>query len=35
VHEPGCAIEAAVERGEVDAGRFDSYRRMMRGEDDE
>jgi ribosome biogenesis GTPase len=35
VHEPGCAIEAAVERGEVDAGRFDSYRRMMRGEDEE
>lgn len=35
VHEPGCAIQDAVEAGEVDAGRFDSYRRMMLGEDDE
>lgn len=35
VHEPGCAIQEAVEAGGVDAGRFDSYRRMMLGEDDD
>jgi ribosome biogenesis GTPase len=35
VHEPGCAIRAAVGAGEVDAGRYDSYRRMMTGEDEE
>jgi ribosome biogenesis GTPase len=35
VHEPGCAISTAVEEGRVDAGRYDSYRRMMTGEDDE
>jgi ribosome biogenesis GTPase len=35
VHEPGCGIREAVERGEVDAGRYDSYRRMALGEEDE
>lgn len=35
VHEPGCAIRVAVEAGHVDAGRYESYRRMMTGEDDE
>lgn len=28
--EPGCAVTAAVERGAVDAGRLDSYRRLQR-----
>ncbi len=27
-HEPGCAVLAAVERGDVDAGRYDSYLRL-------
>ncbi|HEU0054268.1 MAG TPA: ribosome small subunit-dependent GTPase A [Longimicrobium sp.] len=35
VHEPGCAVRAAVDAGQVDAGRYDSYRRMMTGQDDE
>ncbi|HET7461269.1 MAG TPA: ribosome small subunit-dependent GTPase A [Longimicrobium sp.] len=35
VHEPGCALRAAAEAGEVDFGRYDSYRRMMIGEDEE
>jgi ribosome biogenesis GTPase / thiamine phosphate phosphatase len=35
VHEPGCAVRAAVEAGEVDAGRYESYRRMALGEDEE
>jgi ribosome biogenesis GTPase / thiamine phosphate phosphatase len=34
-HEPGCAVRAAVDAGEVDAGRYDSYRRMFLGEDEE
>jgi len=34
-HEPGCAVQAAVEEGEVSAARYDSYRRMVRGEDEE
>lgn len=34
-HEPGCAVRAAVEAGEVDPGRYESYRRMVRGEDEE
>ena len=34
-HEPGCAIHAAADAGQVDAGRYDSYRRMFLGEDDE
>jgi ribosome biogenesis GTPase len=29
VHEPNCAIRAAVEAGQIDAGRYDSYVRMF------
>ncbi len=35
VHEPGCALRAAAGAGQVDFGRYDSYRRMMTGEDEE
>ncbi len=28
--EPGCALDAAVTRGDVDAARLDSYRRLQR-----
>jgi ribosome biogenesis GTPase len=28
-HEPGCAVLAAVERGELDAGRVESYRHLV------
>jgi ribosome biogenesis GTPase len=35
IHEPGCAIRAAVDAGGIHFGRYDSYRRMMLGEDDE
>jgi ribosome biogenesis GTPase / thiamine phosphate phosphatase len=28
--EPGCAVRAAVDAGELDAGRFDSFRRLSR-----
>ena len=35
VHEPGCAVRAAADAGEVDPGRYDSYRRMVTGEDEE
>jgi ribosome biogenesis GTPase / thiamine phosphate phosphatase len=35
VHEPGCAIRGAVDAGQVDPGRYESYRRMMTGEDDD
>jgi ribosome biogenesis GTPase len=35
IHEPGCAIRTAVDAGEIHFGRYDSYRRMMLGEDDE
>ena len=34
-HEPRCALRAAAEAGDVDLGRYDSYRRMMTGEDEE
>lgn len=27
--EPGCAVRAAVERGEVDAGRYESYLKLV------
>jgi ribosome biogenesis GTPase / thiamine phosphate phosphatase len=33
-HEPGCAVRAAAEAGQVDPGRYDSYQRMFLGEDD-
>ena len=35
VHEPGCAIAAAAAAGEIDASRYESYRRMVLGEDAE
>jgi ribosome biogenesis GTPase len=35
VHEPGCAVAAAVEAGDVDPGRYERYLRIMRGEDEE
>jgi len=35
IHEPGCAIRAAVDEGAIGFGRYDSYRRMMLGVDDE
>jgi len=30
VPEPDCAVKAAVEAGELDAGRYDSYMRLLR-----
>jgi ribosome biogenesis GTPase / thiamine phosphate phosphatase len=35
VHEPGCAVREAAAAGEVDAARYESYRRMVLGEDDD
>lgn len=35
VHEPGCAVRMAMEAGEVDAGRYESYRRMATGQEEE
>ncbi|HWK88844.1 MAG TPA: ribosome small subunit-dependent GTPase A [Longimicrobium sp.] len=35
VHEPGCAIRTAAAAGQLDAARYESYRRMATGEDDE
>jgi ribosome biogenesis GTPase len=29
-HEPGCAVRAAIESGELDPARLDSYRRQLR-----
>ena len=34
-HEPGCAVHQAVEDGAVSPSRYDSYRRMMAGEEEE
>ena len=34
-HEPGCRVRGAVEAGEVHPGRYESYRRIMAGEDEE
>ena len=34
-HEPACAVREAVEAGEVLATRYESYVRMLRGEEDE
>ena len=28
-HEPGCAVNEAARAGEVDAGRVESYRRLL------
>lgn len=33
IHEPRCGLRAAAESGAVSAERYDSYRRMMTGED--
>jgi ribosome biogenesis GTPase len=33
LHEPGCAVLAGLEAGEIDPERYDSYRRMRLGED--
>ena len=33
IHEPGCAVKAAVEDGRVHPDRFDSYLRIREGED--
>ena len=30
-HEPGCAVRAAVESGQIDPGRYDSYLRLRFG----
>ena len=32
-HEPGCAVRSAVEAGEIDGERYESYLRLMRGEE--
>jgi len=32
LHEPGCAVRAAVADGRVSESRYDSYKRMRRGE---
>jgi ribosome biogenesis GTPase len=32
LHEPRCGLRAAVERGDVSEGRYDSYRRMLTGD---
>jgi ribosome biogenesis GTPase len=34
-HEPGCAVHTAASAGEIDFARYDSYRRMFLGEDEE
>jgi ribosome biogenesis GTPase / thiamine phosphate phosphatase len=35
VHEPGCAVRAAAGAGEIDPGRYESYRRLVLGEDED
>lgn len=32
LHEPRCAVRAAVERGDISEERYDSYRRMLTGD---
>jgi ribosome biogenesis GTPase len=34
VHEPGCAVRAAMERGEVEPVRYESYLRMRLGQEE-
>ncbi|MFN2228122.1 MAG: ribosome small subunit-dependent GTPase, partial [Anaerolineae bacterium] len=31
-HEPGCAVKAAVQAGEISQERYDSYGRLLEGE---
>jgi ribosome biogenesis GTPase len=33
-HEPGCAIQAAVARGEIHPDRYASYVRMYQGQEE-
>jgi ribosome biogenesis GTPase len=33
-HEPGCAVRAAVEAGKIHPDRYESYIRLVRGEDE-
>jgi ribosome biogenesis GTPase len=33
VHEPGCAVRAALERGEISRARYDSYARLLAQEE--
>lgn len=32
-HEPGCSVRQAVEAGQIDHGRYESYLRLLRGEE--
>jgi ribosome biogenesis GTPase len=32
-HEPGCAVRAAVERGEIARERYESYLRLLQGDE--
>jgi ribosome biogenesis GTPase len=32
-HEPECAVRAAVERGDINAERYESYLKLLRGEE--
>lgn len=32
-HEPGCAVRAAVEEGAIDVGRYESYLRLLHGDE--
>jgi ribosome biogenesis GTPase len=32
IHEPSCAVQAALEARRLDAERYDSYRRLLTGE---
>lgn len=34
-HEPGCAVQGAVAAGGISAERYDSYRRILEGDDEE
>jgi ribosome biogenesis GTPase / thiamine phosphate phosphatase len=34
-HEPNCAVKAAVERGDIDPRRYESYRRLLAGEEED
>jgi putative ribosome biogenesis GTPase RsgA len=35
VHEPGCAILKAIEKGQIYASRYESYVRMRLSQEDE